>query len=77
MQKRDRLEALLEKITSKDFATIWKDTYGYDPRGKRAELAKVFAAEQYDRELDGCIAHAESLLAPAAKPKRNPWLSPR
>jgi hypothetical protein len=77
MPKRDKLEALLREITKNEFNVIWKDTYGYVPRGKRADLARDFAAEQYDRELNGCIARAESLLTPAPKPKLNRWLAPR
>ena len=29
MQKRDKLEAMLRKITDKQFNAVWKDTYGY------------------------------------------------
>jgi hypothetical protein len=44
----------------------------------RSELAKDFVAEQYDGELDGCIALAESLLTHAPCPKpMNKWLPPR
>jgi hypothetical protein len=77
MQKRDRLKAMLRKISDKQFNTIWKDTYGYVPCGNRVDLVKDFVAEQYDGELDGCIHRAESLLKPARKPKPNKWLVPR
>ena len=80
MLKRDKLEAMLGKITDDEFGAIWKDTYGSLPEGSRAELARDFVAEQYDEELDGCIAIAESLLThpqtPKPKPK-NKWLPPR
>jgi hypothetical protein len=69
MLKRDRLRAMLRKITDKQFNAVWKETYGYVPFGDRADLAADFVAEQYDGELDGCIQRAESLLKPAAKPK--------
>jgi len=69
MLKRDRLKAMLRKITDKQFNAVWKDTYGYEPFGDRADLAADFVAEQYDGELDGCIKRAESLLKPAAKSK--------
>ena len=69
MLKRDKLEAMLQKITDDEFGSIWKDTYGVLPEGSRLELAKDFVAEQYDGELDGCIAFAESLLAHAPSPK--------
>ena len=69
MLKRDKLEAMLRKITEKQFDAVWKDTYGYVPSGKRSDLARDFVAEQYDRELDGCIAHVESLLKRAEKPR--------
>ena len=71
MLKRDKLEAVLRKITGKEFDAVWKDTYGYIPRGERADLVRDFVAEQYDRELDGCIKRAEAFL----KPPQNP--SPR
>ena len=29
MLKRDRLNALLEKLTDQQFNAVWKDTYGY------------------------------------------------
>ena len=80
MPKRDKLEAMLGKITDDEFGAIWKDTYGILPEGSRSELAKDFVAEQYDRELDGCIALADSLLThvPKTKPKpTNKWLPPR
>jgi hypothetical protein len=77
MLKRDKLEAMLRKVTDKQFNTIWKDTYGYVPQGERADLVREFVAEQYDEELDGDIEHAESLLKPAPKPKVNKWLAPR
>jgi hypothetical protein len=69
MLKRDKLVAMLRKITDDEFGAIWKDTYGVLPVGSRSELAKDFVAEQYDGELDGCIAHAESLLTHAQSPK--------
>ena len=78
MQKRDRLEAMLRKITDEQFSAVWKETYGYIPEGERADLARDFVAEQYDRELDDCIALAESFLKSTPKPKpKNKWLSPR
>ena len=79
MSKRDKLEATLRKISDDEFGAIWKNTYGCLPEGNRSELAKDFAAEQYDEELDGCIALAESLLThtPKPKPKINKWLPPR
>ena len=80
MLKRDKLEAMLGKITDDEFGAIWKDTYGILPDGSRSELAKDFVAEQYDGELDGCIALADALLthAPRLKPRpMNKWLPPR
>ena len=77
MCKRDQLEAMLRKITDKQFKAIWKDTYGYVPIGNRADLVTEFVAEQYDGELDGCINRAESFLQPAAKPKPHRRLCPR
>jgi len=81
MLKRDRLESMLREITDDEFAAIWKKTYGCLPEGDRAELARDFVAEQYDKELDGCIALAESLLthAPKLSTKKpvNKWLPPR
>jgi hypothetical protein len=68
MLKRDKLEALLHRITDDEFGAIWKDTYGVLPEGSRSELAKDFVAEQYDGELDACIANAESLLTHAPSP---------
>lgn len=78
MQKRDKLEAMLRKITDREFNVVWKDTYGYIPEGERSDLVRDFVAEQYDKELDGCINRAESFLthAPKSKPK-NRWLCPR
>jgi len=78
MLKRDKLEEMLSKITDNEFGAIWKNAYGILPDGNRSELAKDFVAEQYDGELDGCIALAESLLthAPLPKPK-NRWIPPR
>ena len=78
MLKRDKLESMLGKITDGEFGAIWKDTYGTFPEGSRSELAKDFVAEQYDSELDGCIALAGSFLthAPRLKPI-NKWLPPR
>jgi hypothetical protein len=80
MLKREKLEAMLRELRNDDFATIWKKTYGDLPQGSQAELAKDYVAEQYDKELDGCIAIAESLLSHAPKPKEKPtnrWHSPR
>ena len=76
MLKRDKLEAMLRKITDKEFAAVWKGTYGYIPSGKRSDLVKDFVAEQYDGELDGCIALAESFLTSTPKTKSNKWLVP-
>lgn len=80
MLKRKKLEAMLRRITDAEFDAVWKDAYGYVPRGERAELASEFVAEQYDQELDGCIQRAESFLKPAKKPtppNKNKWLCPR
>ena len=77
MLKRDRLKAMLRKITEKQFNAVWNDTYGYVPIGDRADLAADFVAEQYDGELDGCIRRAESFLKGVPKPKVNRWLAPR
>ena len=77
MLKRDRLEAMLRKITDKQFNAIWKETYGYVPFGDRADLVSDFVAEQYDGELDDDIKRAESLLKVTPKPKVNKWLAPR
>jgi hypothetical protein len=81
MLKREKLETMLRKMDEGDFAAIWKRTYGCFPEGCRQDLAKDFAAEQYDGELDGCIATVESLIThvPIAKPvnkPRNKWLPP-
>jgi len=77
MQKRDRLKAMLRKITDQQFNAVWKDTYGDIPDGECANLVTDFVAEQYDEELDGCIKRAESLLKGVPKPKVNKWLVPR
>ena len=77
MLKRDKLEGMLRQIAGSEFNSVWKKTYGYVPRGRRADLVRDFVAEQYDNELDGCIALARSFLTPTPKPKRNPWLAPR
>ena len=78
MLKRDKLEAMLRRITDKEFNAVWKETYGYVLRGERSDLVRDFVAEQYDSELDGCIKRAESFLKPAPKPKsKNRWLCPR
>jgi hypothetical protein len=78
MLKRDKLEAVLKKITDKDFDAVWKDTYGYVPRGERADLVRDFVAEQYDKELDGCIKRTEAFLKPVLRPNpKNRWLTPR
>jgi hypothetical protein len=80
MQKRDKLEVMLREIADDEFSVIWQETYGYLPNGSRSELARDFVDEQYDGELDGCIALAESLLTHTPKPKPKPksnWLPPR
>ena len=78
MPKRDKLEAMLTRITDEEFDALWKDTYGCLPEGSRSELARDFVAEQYDGELDNCIALADSLLMHTRRPKpNNKWLSPR
>ena len=77
MLKRDRLKAMLLKITDKQFNAIWRETYGYVPFGNRSDLVADFVAEQYDGELDGDIERAESLLKGVSKPKVNRWLVPR
>jgi len=77
MLKRDRLKAMLRKITDQQFNAIWKETYGYVPFGDRADLVTDFVAEQYDGELDGDIERAESFLKGVSKPKVNRWLAPR
>ena len=71
MQKRNRLEAMLRKITDEQFSAVWKENYGYIPEGERADLVRDFVAEQYDGELEGDIERAESLLKPASKLKVN------
>ena len=77
MQKRKKLEAMLRKISDKEFDAVWKDTYGYIPFGDRADLVREFVAEQYDGELDDDIRRAESFLHPAPGLKPNRWLCPR
>ena len=77
MLKRDRLKAMLRKITDDQFSAVWKETYGDIPEGERADLARNFVAEQYDGELDGDIERAESFLKGVSKPKVNRWLVPR
>ena len=77
MQKRDKLEAILRKITDNEFNAVWKDTYGYAPEGERSDLVRDFVAEQYDGELDDDIKRAESFLHPASRLKPNRWLVPR
>jgi len=78
MLKREKLEAVLRKITDREFDAVWKDTYSYVPRGKRSDLVSDFVAEQYDEELDGCIKRAESFLTPTSRPKpKSRWLVPR
>ena len=78
MLKRDKLEAMLRRITDNEFNAVWKETYGYVPSGERSDLAREFVAEQYDGELDDCIRRAESFLKPAPRPKpKNRWLCPR
>jgi hypothetical protein len=71
MSRRDRLKSMLRRITEEEFDAVWKDTYGYVPTGRRADLVADFVAEQYDEELDGCIERAESSLKSAAKTKPN------
>ena len=68
MLKRDKLKAALRKITGDQFDAIWKSTYGYLPTGERSELVREFVADQYDKELDGCIKRAESCLKPIPIP---------
>jgi hypothetical protein len=78
MPKRDKLKAVLRKITDDQFNAIWKSTYGYLPTGERSELVRDFVADQYEQELDGCIRRVESCLKSAPKPKpKNRWLAPR
>ena len=77
MFKRDKLEAMLQKITDEEFDAVWKGTYGYAPQGRRSDLVRDFVAEQYDNELDGCIALAESFLTHTPRPRLNRWLVPR
>jgi hypothetical protein len=69
MQKREKLAALLQKITDKEFNAVWKQTYGYFPAGERSDLVNDFVAEQYDEELDGDIQRAESFLKPVSESK--------
>jgi hypothetical protein len=80
MLKRNKLEAVLLKITDNQFNAVWMDTYGDVPDGERSDLVRDFVAEQYDEELDGSIKRIESFLnpAPKSKPKpKNKWLCPR
>jgi hypothetical protein len=77
MQKREKLEAILRKITDQQFNAIWNETYGYVPFGDRADLVRDFVAEQYDGELDRDIKRAESFLNGVSKHKVNRWLVPR
>jgi hypothetical protein len=78
MLKRDKLEAMLRKITDDQFISVWKETYGYVPEGERSDLVREFVAEQYDGELDGDIQRAESFLKPDRKSKpKSRWLCPR
>ena len=77
MQKRDKLETMLRKVTDQQFNAIWKETYGYVAIGDRSDLVADFVAEQYDEELEGDIERAESLLHPAPRLKPNRWLCPR
>jgi hypothetical protein len=77
MQKRDKLEAMLRKISDEEFNTVWRETYDYAPEGDRADLVKDFVAEQYDGELDNDIKRVESFLTHVAKSKPNRWLVPR
>jgi len=78
MLKRDKLEAVLKRITDQEFDAVWKETYGYVPRGERSDLVREFVVEQYDEELDGSIERAESSLKVVPRPKpKNRWLCPR
>jgi hypothetical protein len=77
MLKRDKLEAMLRKISDKQFDAVWRNTYGYIPSGKRSDLARDFVAEQFDTELNGCIKRTEAFLNPTPKPKLNRCLAPR
>jgi hypothetical protein len=77
MQKRDKLETMLRKITDNEFNAVWKDSYGYIPEGERSDLVRDFVAQRYEGELNGDIERAESFLHPAPRLKRNKWLSPR
>ena len=76
MLKRDRLNALLRKLTDKQFNAVWKDTYGYFPRGQRPDLVGDFVADQYDEELDDCIKRIEALVQSGPKAMANRWLVP-
>jgi hypothetical protein len=69
MQKREQLEVMLGKINDDEFGAVWYETYGCFPKGVRSELARDFVAEQYDGELDGSIALAESFLTHTPRPK--------
>ena len=64
MLKREKLESILRNLGDDEFATIWEKTYGYLPQGSRADSARDYVAEQYDGDLDDCIAAAESFLTP-------------
>ena len=78
MPKRNKLKALLRKITDEQFDAILRSTYGYVPSGKRSDLVRDFVADQYDSELDGSIKRVESLLKVAPRPKpKSRWLAPR
>ncbi|MGA2798460.1 MAG: hypothetical protein ABSE63_12835 [Thermoguttaceae bacterium] len=80
MLKRNKLEAVLLKITDNQFNAVWMDTYGDVPDGERSDLVRDFVAEQYDEELDGSIKRVEAFLNPVPKPKpkpKNKWLCPR
>jgi hypothetical protein len=77
MQKRDKLAALLRKISDNEFNAIWKRTYGYVPEGDRSDLVSDFVAEQYDGELDSDIEGAEALLRLTPESKPNKSLRPR
>ena len=78
MLKRNKLKALLRKITDDQFNAILKSTYGYVAAGQRVDLVNDFVADQYDGELDGCIQRVESLLNPTPTPRpKNRWLNPR
>ena len=80
MLKRNKLEAVLLKITDNEFNAVWMDTYGDVPTGERSDLVRDFVAEQYDEELDGCYQTCRILPKSRLKTQptwRNRWLCPR